>query len=109
MIYVFLIAASLCSHYMIASEKEQQDQLSKKAHYNKIISEIKDDKERAKYEEGYIVVDDNFIMPYSEIPVSVPVGKEGNFMTLPYHQAMLFNGAMNATLNQRQYKDVTNQ
>src|SRR6185369_4178919 len=88
MLYIFLIAACLCSNYMVASEKlDKLDTKQNKEYYDKIIAErIKDPVERAKYDEGYFVVEGVGIIPISEAPVMVPVGN-GGFMTFPYHQA----------------------
>jgi len=83
MLYAFFVIACLCSNYMVAMQNEQQRKAAK-MYYDKIISDrIKDDKERAKYEEGYIIVADNVIIPYSEISVMVPIGKDGCFMSFP--------------------------
>ena len=68
---------------MLAMQDEQRDKVRDKMHYDKIIAQIKDDKERAKYDEGYMVVADNVIIPYSEIQIMVPVGKNGSFMSFP--------------------------
>ncbi len=51
MLYMFLIAACLCSNYMVASEK--QDQIKNKACYDKLLDDkIKNPEARAKYAEG---------------------------------------------------------
>lgn len=85
MLYIFFAIACVCSNYMIASEKEQQDKVIRKAQYDKIISDkIKDDKERAKYNEGYIVISDGHIIPYPEI--HLPIGNENCFMSFPIEQ-----------------------
>jgi hypothetical protein len=81
MLYAFFVFACLCSNYIIAMQNER-DSVKNKVYYDERIAQIKDDKERAKYEKGYIVVADHLI-PYSEIQVMVPVGKDGCFMSFP--------------------------
>lgn len=95
MLHIIFALACLCSHYAVASEKEQSDKIAKKAYYDKLISEIKDEKVRADYEKGYIVLgegDDIHIIPYSEIYLPVPIGNEGNFMSFhidnPIHEEL---------------------
>lgn len=88
MLYVFFVVACLCSNYMVAMNKEQQERADQRIYCDKLISEIKDDKERAQYKDGYIVLDNAFIVPSSEFYIAVPIGKDGCFMSLPYSQAM---------------------
>ena len=90
MLYIFFAIACVCSNYMIASEK--QDKTDNKAYWDKILDDrVKDPAERAKYAEGYVVVGEGrgkFAIPISEVPVMVPVGSDGCFMSFPYPQAM---------------------
>jgi hypothetical protein len=83
MVHIFFAIACLCSHYAVASEKEQSDKIAKKAYYDKLIAEqVKDPIKRADYEKGYIVLGEGkTIIPYSEISVWVSTGN--GFMSFP--------------------------
>lgn len=72
---------------MVASESPKN-----KEHYDKIINnEIKDPVERAKYNNGYMVSSFG-IIPLDELQVMV--GVEGCMTTLPYHQAVEIQAAL---------------
>jgi hypothetical protein len=82
-LYVFLMAACLCSNYMVASEKLGIKPDQNKAYYDKLLDDrIKDPAERAKYNEGYVVMSFG-ILPISEVYIPVSIGNDGCFMSFP--------------------------
>ena len=84
MLYAFFVVACLCSNYMIA----MQNEVSLKNKDNEISSQEKIlhnfAKKRGYDKEGYIIMGENaMLLPFSEIQIMVPVGKDGCFMSFP--------------------------
>jgi len=95
MLYIFFVIACVFSSYMVASEQPWLDTKQNKEYYDKLLDErIKDPVQRAKYNDGYVVLDvgGQYIIPVSELEVAVPVGNDGCFMSFPIdhpiHQAL---------------------
>ncbi len=91
MLYIFFAIACVFSNYMIASEKPF-DTTQNKEYYDKLLDDqIKDPVERAKYNKGYVVQSFG-IIPLEELQVMV--GVEGCMVSLPYHQAVEIQAAL---------------
>ena len=94
MLYMFLIVGCLYSNYMVASEKPLLDTTQNKECYDKILDErVKDSKQRAKYNDGYLVMSFG-IMPISEVYVMMPAGNKGCFISVSYRQAVEIQAAL---------------